>query len=277
MSVCIGILEDQLREVVTELDNNKFIYKFLFNTDKYEEFIEELGIKTLTDCRLFSGSVYDIRAARYKKGGRESEIAWQEIIDKLFYEERQIAIVNDYWDNPNMVLVFPKTFDDFSAQRKNITISFSDDICEMIMYLMLKKLADTEGMNTTTFNLYKTSGKKEEDENDFRFFKMKQAKIKRESIDKYKSQIVTNFEEAFKFRLITYYTKLREYDLEDIMRKLNDLGYLDERFNNEIYVYEEEARRLLAKRLCTLSFKNDIDLLIEEGIIDKDKISYSLN
>ena len=53
MSVCIGILEDQLREVVSELDNNKFVYKFLFNTDKYEEFIEELGIKTLTDCRLF--------------------------------------------------------------------------------------------------------------------------------------------------------------------------------------------------------------------------------
>ena len=138
MSVCIGILEDQLREVVTELDNNKFVYKFLFNTDKYEEFIEELGITTLTDCRIFSGSVHDIRAARYKKGGRESEIAWQEIIDKLFYEERQIAIVNDYWDNPNMVLVFPKTFDDFSAQRKNITISFSEDICEMIMYLLLQ-------------------------------------------------------------------------------------------------------------------------------------------
>ena len=61
------------------------------------------------------------------------------------------------------------------------------------------------------------------------------------------------------------------------MRKLDELGYLDERFNNEIYIYEEEARRLLARRLCAISYKNDIELLIEQGIIDKDKITYDLN
>ena len=83
--------------------------------------------------------------------------------------------------------------------------------------------------------------------------------------------------EAYRFRMITYYTKLRSYDLNDIMRKLDEMGYLDERFNNELYLYEEEARRLLAKRLCAISFKNDIELLIKEGIIDKNKITYNLN
>jgi hypothetical protein len=83
--------------------------------------------------------------------------------------------------------------------------------------------------------------------------------------------------EAYKFRMITYYTKLRSYGLDEIMRKLSELGYLDERFNNELYLYEEEARRLLAKRLCAISFKDDIRLLIDEGIIDANKITYNLD
>ena len=77
--------------------------------------------------------------------------------------------------------------------------------------------------------------------------------------------------------MITYYTKLREYGLDDIMRKLNELGYLDERFDSELYLYEEEARRLLAKRLCAISYKDDIKLLIDEGIINPENISYNLD
>ena len=77
--------------------------------------------------------------------------------------------------------------------------------------------------------------------------------------------------------MITYYTKLRDYGLDDIMRKLDELGYLDERFNNDLYLYEEEARRLLAKRLCAISFKNDIRLLIDEGIIKPESITYNLD
>ena len=61
------------------------------------------------------------------------------------------------------------------------------------------------------------------------------------------------------------------------MRKLDDLGFLDERFrNDDVYIYEEEARRLLARRLCTISFKNDIDILIKQGILDKDRIQYDI-
>ena len=60
------------------------------------------------------------------------------------------------------------------------------------------------------------------------------------------------------------------------MRKLDELGYLDDRFKNDIYVYEEEARRLLAKRLCVLSFKNDIEVLVNKGVYSSDKINYTI-
>ena len=39
----------------------------------------------------------------------------------------------------------------------------------------------------------------------------------------------------------------------------------------------EEARRLLAKRLCAISFKDDIRLLIDEGIIKPENITYNLD
>ena len=276
MGLCIGVLEDDLREAVNDIDKDKFVYKFLSDTDKYDMYLEELGVKTITDCVIFSGVMNDVRQLRYKKPGREATEGWRQVVNKIFDEERHLAIVNDYWDYPNMVLVFPKVFQDYSAVRKEIDITFPREIYETIMDLVLTKLSRDEGINTVTYESYKTGVYTDDDPED-KYFKMVQDKIKKENKSKYKEQLMTNFTEAFKFRLIAYYTKLREYGLDDIMRKLDELGYLDERFNNEIYIYEEEARRLLARRLCTISYKNDIELLIEQGIIDKDKITYDLN
>ena len=276
MGLCIGVLEDDLREAVNDIDKDKFVYKFLSDTDKYDMYLEELGVKTITDCVIFSGVMNDVRQLRYKKPGREATEGWRQVVNKIFDEERHLAIVNDYWDYPNMVLVFPKVFQDYSAVRKEIDITFPREIYETIMDLVLTKLSRDEGINTVTYESYKTGVYTDDDPED-KYFKMVQDKIKKENKSKYKEQLMTNFTEAFKFRLISYYTKLREYGLEDIMRKLDELGYLDERFNNEIYIYEEEARRLLARRLCAISYKNDIELLIEQGIIDKDKITYDLN
>lgn len=276
MGLCIGVLEDDLREAVNNIDKDKYVYKFLSDTDKYDMYLEELGVKTITDCVIFSGVMNDVRQLRYKKPGREATEGWRQVVNKIFDEERHLAIVNDYWDYPNMVLVFPKVFQDYSAVRKDIEITFPREIYETIMDLVLTKLSRDEGINTVTYESYKTGVYTDDDPED-KYFKMVQDKIKKENKSKYKEQLMTNFTEAFKFRLISYYTKLREYGLDDIMRKLDELGYLDERFNNELYIYEEEARRLLARRLCTISYKNDIELLIEQGIIDKDKITYDLN
>lgn len=277
MGLCIGLIEEDLREAVNTLDKDKFVYKFLFDTDKYDMYLEELGIKTLTDCVIFSGAMSDIRGVRYKKTGEEARKGWTPIVDKVFREERQLAIVNDYWDYPYMVLVFPKSFEDYSAQRKEIDIAFSREVCLIMADIVLRKLQRDEGMNTVSYDNYKLGVYDKNEEENERYFKMTQAKIKNGDKNKYKEQLVKNFEEAFKFRLITYYTKLREYDLDDIMRKLDELGYLDERFDHEIYLYEEEARRILARRLCAISYKHDIELLIDQGIYPKDKITYNLD
>ena len=197
MGLCIGVLEDDLREAVNTIDKDKFVYKFLMDTDKYDMYLEELGIKTLRDCILFSGATSDIRANRYKKEGPEADRAWTDVVNKIFYEERHLAIVNDYWDNPNMVLVFPKTFQDFSAQRKEIDITFSRGICTTIIDIVLNKLNREEGLSVVSYDSYKTGMYDNDPDVDNKYFKLTQANIKKNNKNKYKEQLINNFEEAY--------------------------------------------------------------------------------
>ena len=276
MGLCVGILENQIEEAVQYLDTKKYVFKFLKESNGSEDYLESLGINVLRDCLLFSGSNTYLRSNRFKTKGNEIETCWREMISNIFYEERQLAIVNDFYDYPYMVLVFPITFDDTSRQKEDIGITLNDDQAEIIMKGVLQQLEDIECIPVATLDRLKLNVVRD-DANNMQMFKLKQEKIKTESQIKYKEQLISNFEEAFKFRLITYYTKLREYGLNDIMRKLDELGYLDERFNGDIYLYEEEARKILARRLCAISYKNDIELLIQQGIYDKDKVTYNLN
>lgn len=276
MGLCVGILENQIEEAVQYLDTKKYVFKFLKESNGSEDYLESLGINVLRDCLLFSGSNTYLRSNRFKTKGNEIETCWREMISNIFYEERQLAIVNDFYDYPYMVLVFPITFDDTSRQKEDIGITLNNDQAEIIMKGVLQQLEDIECIPVATLDRLKLNVVRD-DANNMQMFKLKQEKIKTESQIKYKEQLISNFEEAFKFRLITYYTKLREYGLNDIMRKLDELGYLDERFNGDIYLYEEEARKILARRLCAISYKNDIELLIQQGIYDKDKVTYNLN
>ena len=59
------------------------------------------------------------------------------------------------------------------------------------------------------------------------------------------------------------------------MEVFEDMGYLDSRFD-DCFVSEEEARRILAKRLTAISLKTDIELLIERGVLKKDSIMYNI-
>lgn len=276
MGLCVGILENQIEEAVQYLDTKKYVFKFLKESDGKENYLESLGIKILRDCLLFSGSNSYLRANRFKTKGNESSMCWREMISNIFYEERQLAIVNDFYDYPHMVLVFPVTFDDTTRQKEDIGITLNEDQAEIIMNGVLQQLEDIECIPVATLDRLKLNVIKD-DSNNMQMFKLKQEKLKTENQIRYKEQLISNFEEAFKFRLITYYTKLREYGLDDIMRKLDELGYLDERFDGDIYLYEEEARKILARRLCAISYKNDIELLIQQGIYDKSKLTYNLN
>lgn len=276
MGLCIGIRENQLRDAVEILGTDKFKYKFLYDTSNQEEFHEELGISKLRDVMTFSGCTNYFRNARLKTSGAETYENWARMVSQVFMDDRQLAIVNDFFDNPNMVLVFTNKYKDPSAQRGNTGMTFNDDIMDKIIEIFLNNLDLQEGMNVTTLDIYKTGIIKDNDVNN-EDFKRRQEKIKEKNKDKYKQQLIKHFEESFKFRLITYYTKLREFNLDEIMRKLDDLGYLDERFKrDDVYIYEEEARRLLARRLCTLSYKNDIEILMNQGIMDRDRITYDI-
>ena len=276
MGLCIGILENQIEDIVDKVDNSKYVYKFLMETDKYDDYLESLGINVLRDCLLFSESTSSLRANRIKTPGYESRTNWLNMVELIFEDDRHVAIVNDFYDHPYMILVFPITsFNDTSRKDKHTALNEGDS--KIIRELVLERLELREGIPTTTYEDCMIMGEFEEPDRTLDLFNQRQEMIKKKSVDDYRKEIRNNFYEAFRFRMITYYTKLREFGLEDIMRKLRELGYLDERFDGELYLYEDEARKLLAKRLCAISYRNDIEILIEEGIIPADKLTYNLN
>lgn len=276
MSVCIAIASNQLEMVAEKIDNKKFKYKFLYDSDDKYKTIQQYNLQLLNDCLMFTGLSTQLRANRMKINGRESDLAWNDILSLVFREDRHVAVVNDYWDNNSMVLVIPTTFYDSTQQKGNNTTTLNVEQLEVFINCLKEKFRTEEGMNVITWDEYTMDMFEDFDPEDT-YFKMRQNMIQHDKRKDYRSQLYSTFVEAYKFRMITFYTKLRDYGLDDIMRKLNDLGYLDERFDRELYLYEEEARRLLAKRLCAISFKTDIELLIEEGIIDKNKLTYNLN
>lgn len=276
MGLCIAVKEENFREALDILGTDKFKYKFLFDTSNHDEFHEDMGINKLNDNLIFSGCASYFRNSRGKFKGSEARIHWGQMINQLFLEERHLSIVNDFYDNPYMVLVFSDKYIDKAATKGKVTMTFTRDEMDDMIDVFLNQLEMQEGMSVATFELYKSGIIKDVDK-DNEGFKRRQASLKERNIRTYKHQLIRHFEDSFKFRLITYYTKLREYNLDEIMRKLDDLGFLDEKFRKDnLYIYEEEARRILAKRLCTISFKNDIEVLIKQGIIDRDKIQYNI-
>ena len=276
MGVCIAIVANQLEMVAEKLDNNKFKYKFLYDSEDKEKTIAQYNLQLLPDCLMFTGLGRQMRSNKYKVNGDESYKFWNDIFDIIINEHRHIAVVNDYADNDNMVLVVPKTFHDSTQRSGNMDTTLNDYQLETFLDCLKSKFRDIEGMNIVFWDEYNMHGFEDIDP-DRVFFNMKQEMIKTGISKDFRTQVQKTFIEAYKFRMISYYTKLRDFGLDDIMRKLNDLGYLDSRFDNELYLYEEEARRLLAKRLCAISFKTDIELLIKEGIIDGNKITYNLD
>lgn len=273
MSVCIAIFENELERVASQVDNNVFKYKFLFNSDDKYKTIKDFDLKLVDDCLMFSGLSSQMRANRYKTKGREAEKAWSIVVDSIFDEERHVAIVNDYFDNHNLILVVPTSFYDPTQREGNNVTTLTDEVMNFIMYKIMSNLNEKEGMNVVTWDTYNSDIYKDEDP-DNSFFLATQKRIRDKSKAEYRQEVLRTFTEAFKFRMITYYTKLREFGMDDIMRKLDELGFLDERFDSEVYIYEEEARRLLAKRLCAMSYKADIKILIDEGILKESDVPY---
>ena len=276
MAAIISIRENQLREVVEmpEIDLKKFKFKFMFNSENIEEFIKDLGIEVLRDAPILSGCVKLLKGTKYKMNGRETGTNRESIYKQIFEDGRQLTIVNDFYNNTHIILVFTNHYVDSSD--RNPDFSLTDPEIDLIIEELNEKLRIYEGLPMTTLELYR-SGIYKDNDSAIERFKIRQEEIQEQNKNNYKQQLITHFEESFKFRLITFYTKLREFGLEDIMRKLDEFGYLDERFRgDDVFIYEEEARRILARRLCAMSFKNDIEILMNQGIIDRNRLTYKI-
>ena len=275
MSLCIGIREDELREVAGQIDKDKFKFKFLYNSENHEEFHKQLGIQELRDNVIFSGNVHKLHNLNKKIKGQDENTNMMILLNSLFESERHLSIVNDFYDHQYIVLVFSSLHKDpAEMEDKERKVTLGEETLNRLMELFLNKLSDEEGIPTTTWDMYR-NGTVKDDEYNMDDFIAKQLRIKDRKKKDYQRQIIRHFEESYKFRLISIYTKLRDYGLEDIMRKLDEFGYLDDRFKEDIFIYEEEARRLLARRLCAMSFKNDIEILINKGMYSEDSIKYT--
>lgn len=277
-AVCIITSDNDIEEVVERFGTKDFYYKPLFklednNRDEYYE--EDLKLNLLGENNIFSTEIPRLKGFRTKTTDREKRENVLSIVEGIFMNERQINIVNDFAKYGNMVLIVPNKVKDPSATRSNMEIRISDDIMEDFIEKFRRKMYLQEGLRIYTIDTY-DSGLEINPEEDIQKFIERQKELVKEEKKNTIENIMKHFTINFKYRVMSYYTKLQEYSMNEIMSELDKLGYLDDRFD-DCFINEEEARRILAKRLCTLSFRNDIDILMNEGIIPRNAIQYDLN
>ena len=259
-----GGLETYVKEIVDVLDKNNVKATFFLCRKFIEENAELIKQMAETGHTIANHTSHHLNMP---------SLATRENFEKYIQEIEEVEQTYYQITGKNM----EKVYRDPKGEWSYRDLQIMKDLGYKTYFYSADYLDYKEGMHCITLDAYKTGVVKDMDEGNVQF-KLRQERIKENNRNKYKEQLVRHFEEAFKFRLITYYTKLREFSLDDIMRKLGDLGYLDERFNSdELYIYEEEARRLLARRLCAISYKNDIEILMEQKLIDPSRITYNLN
>lgn len=271
----IMIVEDELPEAKRKLDDS-YVYKCLFNSDSKEAYHEKLGIKKLNDNLLFVGENKAIRSLRMKnQEDGEYAKAMQSIVTRVFDSNSHIGIVNDAYSNKNMVLILSGVFVDSLDKDGNGGTITPNNLLQM-RDMVIRELGVREGMKVYTLELF-TSGIEVDDDYNYNRFIETQKHLMRDESQNIDEGIVIKFVRLFKFKTISYYSKLKDFTLDEIMEALDYYGFLNnDIFKGEFYVYEEEARIILAKRLSALSFKNDIEILIKEGILKPDIITYDI-
>lgn len=275
MSICVAVKECDIDLAAELLDKEGFKFICLFESDGMEEHLEDLEIDLLRDCNIFSQSYKLLSNIKMKENNSEKPIALKRVVDALIQEERQLCIVNNYNSYNKIAIVFSNKIINRAGQKDNRKITLTDDDLDMLINEFNRALFMYEGMKIYTLDEYR-SGVNIDGGTDWKTFKERQDALIQYETKTFTSDLYNKFEEAFKFRLISYYCKIRQYSLDEVMYQLRKIGALDRRFDGEIYIYEEEAKRLLARRLCTMSFKNDIELLVNKGIIPADKLKYDI-
>lgn len=272
----IIILERELKEAIARLDDD-YYYKFLFNTEKLEDYHRKLQIKKLNDNMLFSEQMRKINLLRAKKQGEEYTIAMKEIITSAFEDNSHIGVVNDAYNHKNMVLVLAEKYIYSVGNNTEKGASLTYDNLIMMRDMIIHEFKIREGMKIYTLDLY-TSGIKIDEEYDYNRFIETQNHLMREEDRELDERLMRRFNKLFRFRVVSFYSKLQEYDLDEIMEVFKQYGWLDNPIfqQDEIYIYDDQARIILAKRLATLASRNDIEVLLNQGIMKPGLIQYDI-
>lgn len=268
---CICIVDKDLEMVAEQLDNKKYKYKFLCDSSEKCKSIAKYNLNMLNDCLVFS----DIPIGnKTQKSEHEVYNFWKSAInEKVIERDRHKAIVSDYAENKDIVLVFPSIIKDYTRST-NPEIALNDTNTDAIIDIFINRLREVEGVMLVDYNTF-TSDFYVDQDPDLVIFNTTQEGIKYRHDKDMRMKHKATFETQFKYRLITFYAKLKEFDLDEIMDILDRLGYCEELFSDGVLLYTDEVRKVLARRLCTISYQEDIQTLINKNILSKDIIPYN--
>lgn len=264
------IVEDELEDTVKLVGTKDYVYKFLFDSSNKDDYhVGKLGLTKLKDSLIFSDQAVSLRKLKYKKEGKDITAYTSQVINALFESGNYISIINDSYVHDNIVFVLTKATDDSDK-----ALYLSNDAIDEVKKLFIENMMVREGLHIYTYDIF-ASGMEINEKSDKEYFKIVQRKLSDNEDIKLKEELLTQFNDTFKYKAMSIYSRMRYYDTQEIMDTLNNLGYLDERFDDCI-IDEEEARRLLAKRLTVISLKKDIKLLIDKGIFKENSIQYDV-
>ena len=265
------ITEEELEETVSLLKGKGYVYKCLFDSSNKDDYHEgKLGMTKLPDSLVFSTNFYKTKTLNFKKTNGDAEESIKILLVKIFDEQTHISMINDAYVHKNLVFVMSRVITDGMDKVTTLNDAVFDDLkTEFINELRIR-----EGMKIYSLDLFR-SGKTIDEEKEYNFFIETQKNIIEAEDVKLDEKLITQFNNIFKYKVLSIYAKLKYYDLDEIMEVFEDMGYLDSRFD-DCFVSEEEARRILAKRLTAISLKTDIELSIERGVLKKDSIMYNI-
>ena len=265
------ICEDELEETVALLKGKGYVYKFLFDSSNKDDYHEgKLGITKLPDSMVFATHYYDTKPLRYKQVNADAENQLAILLSKVFADESHVSMINDAYVHKNLVFVLSRIMTDGMDK----TTTLSDDVLNELKKEFISELRVREGIKIYSLDLFR-SGKTIDEEKNYDFFIETQKNIFEETDIKIDEKLITQFNNIYKYKVLAIYAKLKYYDLDEIMEVFEDMGYLDSRFD-DCLISEENAKRILAKRLTAISLKTDIELLIKRGVLKKDSIMYNL-
>lgn len=264
------ISEEELEDTVKLLDNDKYLYKFLFDSSNKDDYHEgKLGITKLRDSLIFSDQAVTLRSLKSKKTGKEFKKTINEIMEKLFETGNYISLINDAYIYDNIVFVLSRTTDNTDK-----ALYISNESLSRLKKAFIENMMMREGLRLYTYELF-SSGMTINETADREYFKIVQEKMSINEDIKLNEDMLLQFNEMYKYKVLSVYSRLKYFDTQEIMDSLNELGFLDERFDDCI-INEEKARQILAKRLTAISLKKDIDILISKGVFKKDTIKYEI-